>query len=457
MRRILVALVISLPVLLAPAGPAAAQTPPPLPPIKHLVVVIEQNSTFDHTFGALQMLGLDGLGSHAAVAQRGGEQHMKGFSQLGVGDFTVQHGEEVLSNGSTAATTAFDEGAMRGFAQAQVDAQKNPQLSFTQLDRATPTPWRRLSGQGVVFDNYFSSVLGGSLPNTMNLVAGTSGGFDKGSSTDLTDLWTDQTRTIFDAATDAGVSWRYYVGGLDQIDETKVADGSYASSAKATPSQLYWAPILSMQRFWDDPRLASNVRTQNDFFSDAATGGLPSISYVLPQPTTHEPLVLGPDLRLLSLVNALRTSPNWHDTAVLVVWDDWGGYYDHEPPPKAPGDGQQLGFRVPAMLLSPWARRNTVSNTLFDHSSVPALAASLFGITGFQPSRTGEPTDVWADTSTNGDRIVALSHPQHYEAAGAVHAPAVFILYLLTVVVITGVLFWVGVSMRGASSERNES
>jgi phospholipase C len=346
---------------------------------------------------------------------------------------------------------------MDGFAQAQAAAGKNEQLSFTQLDRATPTPWSRLVGQGVVFDNYFSSALGGSLPNTLNLVSGTSAGFDESTGSNLRDLWTSDIPTIFDAATDAGVSWRYYVGGLDRIKPHKVADGSYARSKKATPSQLYWAPILSMQRFWDEPSLAANVRTQNDFFSDAAIGDLPSISYMLPQPTTHEPLVLSPDLRVLSMINALRTSPDWHDTAVLVVWDDWGGYYDHAPPPVAKGDGQQLGFRVPALLLSPWAEQNGVSHQLLDHSSVPALAASLFGITDYQPSRTGEPKNVWTTGPTKADHIVALSHPQHYEAAGMVHAPAVFILYLLTVVVITGVLFWVGVSMRGAPSGRNET
>jgi phospholipase C len=454
MRRFLVALSVAFPLALASVAPAVAQSST-LPPIKHLVVIVEQNSTFDHTFGSLPLV--KGIRSHAPVPQRGNATlHMQPSSRLGPTGFSVPSGEELLSNGTSTAKEAFDDGKMDGFWDAQTHAGKNAQVSFTQLDSASRTPWSRLAGQGVIFDKYFSSVLGGSLPNNLNLIAGTSAGYDQGASNDLANLWDSDISTIFDAASAQGVSWRYYVGGLNQIKERRVANGSYAASTDATPSPLYWAPILSMRRFWERPTLAANVRTQNDFFADAATGSLPSITYVLPQPTTHEPLSLPSDLRLLSLINALRTSPNWHDTAVMVVWDDWGGYYDHLAPPTAPVDGQQLGFRVPALLLSPWVEPNQVSHHLFDHSSVPALAASLFHLPDFQATRTNNLKNVWSGTPTNADRIVALSHPDHYVAAGMVHAPAVFILYLLTVVVITGVLFWVGVSMRGAPSGGEE-
>ena len=184
------------------------------------------------------------------------------------------------------------------------------------------------------------------------------------------------------------MSWRYYIGGLEQIDDHKVASGTYADSSQATPSQLYWAPVLSMKRFWTDPQLAMNIRTQNDLFTDAAAGRLPSISYVLPQPTSHEPQVEAPDLRALSIVNAIRTSPQWANTAIMITWDDWGGYYDHVAPPKA--DGHQLGFRVPMILLSPWAAENRVSSEVLDHSSIPAFAAKLFNLPGDWTPRTDQ-------------------------------------------------------------------
>jgi phospholipase C len=453
MRRALLAVVVSGCALLA-ASTAPATAESTTPPIQHLVVIMEENSTFDHTFGTLH--GVDGLHVEGKVTQAGGDAvRLRGFSDLGPRAFHVPKGEEVLSNGPTAASTAFNDGRMDGFVRAQGATDKNARLSFTLIDRATPSPWRKLAKRGVVFDRYFSSYLAGSLPNTLSLVAGDAYGRDQGSNADFTSLWHSDIPTLFDRATEAGVSWKYYVGGLEQIHQRKVANGSYAGSADATPSALYWAPILSMQRFWTDPALAQNVRSQADLFADAASGSLPAITYVLPQPTTHEPLVLGPDLRLLSIVNAIETSPTWESTAVVVVWDDWGGYYDHVAPPVT-ADGQQLGMRVPMLLLSPWAQGGTVSHQTLDHSSIPALATSLFGLDPIDP-HTAVPNGPWLSAPVDDPRILGLSHSPPYEAAGMTHAHNVFGLYLLTMFVIVGVLGWLGFSMlrkpvRGGSA-----
>jgi phospholipase C len=433
-------------------APASAQSVPgattSMPPIKHLVVIEEQNATFDHIFGGLRRA--EGFGHRQVFQQQGGDQRIKGFSKLSPNAFKVPHGEEVLSNGSTAARQSFDHGKMDGFALAQLGANKNPGLSFTFVNKASNPPWGLLAQQGVVFDQYFSSSLGGSLPNTLNLVAGTAAGRNFGASADFRSLWNSHIPTIFDAAQKTlGVSWRYYIGGLEQIRYNKVANGAYADSNQATPSQLYWAPVLSMKRFWTDPELAINIRTQNDLFTDAAAGRLPSISYVLPQPTSHEPQVEAPDLRALSIVNAIRTSPQWADTAIMITWDDWGGYYDHVKPPEG-RDGHQLGFRVPMILLSPWAAQNEVWPEVLDHSSIPAFAAELFNLPGDWTPRTDEIKGVWTATPNDAAQITSLSSEEPYVAAGMQHASSVFVLYLMTLVVITGVLFVLGVTFRAA-------
>jgi phospholipase C len=455
MRR--VALVLVAVGLLATAwlAPASAQTlpgatsTPPQGAITHLVVIEEQNSTFDHIFGWMPTAKvfpdkrINQAGSATPI-------HIRGFSKLGPRTFTVPHGEEVLSNGPTAARQSYDGGTMDGFYRAQRAAGKNPQLSFTYIDKGSDPPWVPLSQQGVVFDQYFSSKMAGSLPNTLNLVAGTSARRNTGTSEDLRTLWNSHINTIFDAAHNTtDVTWRYYIGGLGQIDERKVANGAYASSGQSTPSQLYWAPVLSMKRFWTDPSYADNIRTQNDLYTDAAQGTLPSISYVLPQPTSHEPQVEAPDLRVLSIVNAIRSSPEWENTAILITWDDWGGYYDHVAPPM--GRAGQLGFRVPLILLSPYAAQNQVSHEVLDHSSIPAFAASLFPeLTWNRKPHTHELGGVWTTTPDDATEITSLQRESPYAAAGMQHASSVFILYLMTLVVIAGVLFALGVTFRAA-------
>jgi len=452
MRRAILALVAVGLLGAARALPATAQTFPgttaETPRIEHLVVIVEENSTFDHIFGWLPTA--DGHPPGVPVSQGDRSVRMRGFSTLGPGTFDVNPGQEVLSNGPTAARQAFDHGQMDGFYRAQLAAGKNPNLSFTVIDPPADPPWGIFAQQGVVFDRYFSSAMAGSLPNTLNLVAGTTGGLDVGASADFRSLWNSHIHTIFDAANKVpDVTWRYYVGGLGQIEEKKVADGAYARSGEATPSQLYWAPVLSMKRFWDDPQLAVNIRTQNDLFVDAAAGDLPNISYVLPQPTSHEPQVEAPDLRALSVINAIRTSPDWRNTAILLTWDDWGGYYDHVKPPVA-GDGTQLGFRVPLILLSPWALPSAVSSQRLDHSSIPAFAASLFNLPGNWSPHTNQIRQVWTATPNDAAQITSLQHEPPYAAAGMQHASSVFVLYLMTLVVITGVLFALGVTFRAA-------
>jgi len=444
--------------------PASAQTPPAAPytlpgavaspppgKIKHLVVIVEENSTFDHIFGWLPTARGHRPSQHVPQAGLSEPVHIRKFSKLGPNAFSVHHGEEVLSNGPTTAKQSFNCGAMDGFYDAQLSAGKSPQLSFTVVDPAADPPWGLLARQGVVFDRYFSSAMAGSLPNTLNLVAGTTAGRNTGASADFRSLWDSHIRTIFDAANrTTDVTWRYYVGGLGQIDEQKVQDGEYAQSGQATPSQLYWAPVLSMRRFWKNPKFAANVRTQNDLYTDAAAGNLPSISYVLPQPTSHEPQVESPDLRALSVVNAIRTSPDWPNTAIMITWDDWGGYYDHVPPPEG-RNGQQLGFRVPMILLSPYAEQNVVSHERLDHSSIPAFAASLFPeLTWDLKPHTNELSGVWTTTPNDATEITSLQTESPYLAAGAQHASSVFVLYLMTLVVITGVLFALGVTFRAA-------
>lgn len=378
-------------VLLTVPSPAAAPSAGPRgdPPIDHVIVIVEQNHTFDSYFGTYP--GARGFDEIENLPQAPGDPaarmepflHQEELAER----FHPRPGVEPLSNGRRAAIDAYNAGAMDGFALAQHRRGFPGALALMHHDGSTAQPLWDLAREFVLFDNYYSSAMGGSLPNMLHLIAGDDRGAVHGTKSELKRLARTRLPTIFDRLEASGISWRYYVGGLERLDPERILDGSYLKPSVRTPPQLYWAPILSIHRFWEEPALVARVVPQHRFFTDAANGRLPAVSFVLPSPTDH-PLIpprqgLG---RLASLVNAVAKGRQWECTALFVVWDDWGGFYDHVRPP--PGNG----FRVPALLISPWARRGHVSSVQHDHTSVLNFIVERFGLDPLSPRQEAAPS-----------------------------------------------------------------
>jgi phospholipase C len=426
------------------------------PQIDHVVVVVLENATLDSMFGTYP--GVDGLDR-----QRDRVPDLRGvlhgprplrITDLGrSGSFPLAPGEEAINNGFGAATDAYRGGKMDGFIRAQEERDFQAPLVMRHFDRRTVPGLWQLADEYVLFDRYFSSARADSLPNILHLISGSDQGVKHGTRPVLRRLWTSTFPTIFDRAEDAGISWRYYVGGLDRVDARTLRRGGYfTESSPFTPSQLYWAPVLSIGRFWERP-LRRGIADQGAFFRDALRGKLPAISYVLPSPNTHWPtLPWESERRLYSILNAVRRSPQWERTAIFLVWDDWGGFYDHVDPPTI--DGHPLGFRVPAMLISPAAARGHISSETHDHTSIPAFIADTFGLKRVGQTYTSPSfNDAWGD-SIRPDPIFVLRRPAAYEARGREHATSVFRLYLFGLLVAAvGIrLLWVRMSLTETES-----
>ena len=149
--------------------------------------------------------------------------------------------------------------------------------------------------------------------------------------------------------------------------------------------------------------------TYNDFIADCGKGQLPDYSFVEPNYSDHpgptgatiasdqhpDHHVLEGERFIASIYNAIRNQPAlWSTTALLIVYDEHGGIFDHVPPPActaggytadgtATGTGQsfafdRLGVRVPAILVSPWVARGSVDNRVFEHASIPATVTQFF-------------------------------------------------------------------------------
>jgi len=137
------------------------------------------------------------------------------------------------------------------------------------------------------------------------------------------------------------------------------------------------------------PRLASVIRPIASFYSDAAAGTLPNVSYVDPDfsmayTNTYHPHddIRNGEAFLSSVYRAVTTGPLWRSSLLLITFDEWGGFYDHVRPPVAPIPPGELaigntdglrGFRIPSILVSPFARRRNISSVVYDHASILRL------------------------------------------------------------------------------------
>ncbi|HEY1975171.1 MAG TPA: alkaline phosphatase family protein [Candidatus Baltobacteraceae bacterium] len=133
-----------------------------------------------------------------------------------------------------------------------------------------------------------------------------------------------------------------------------------------------WSAFDAIKAIRYGARWRTNISTpQTTIFKDVTNGALPAVSWVIPAPdySDHpgEPRDYGPDW-VGNVVNAIGESPYWKSTAIVIVWDDWGGLYDHVAPPQY-GFGE-LGFRVPAIIVSPYARRGYVAHEQFEFGSI---------------------------------------------------------------------------------------
>jgi phospholipase C len=323
--------------------------------IKHIVVVMMENRSFDHFLGWLP--NADGKQAGLSYEDVNGVSHPThelGPDWTGCGfndpDHSYSGGRIEVDNGlmdGFMKTSTADVYAI-GYYQ-EADNQFLPQFArnFTACDM------------------YFPSILAPTFPNRIFQLCGQTDRLD-----DSVSLCSY--RTIFDHCTGAGVSCGYYYGNL---------------------------PFLAL--FPIDALLYSH--SFSTFLSDCATGALPAVSFVDPSFTllfntandNHpESDIRNGDAFIAEVYKAVATSPEWNSTVLVLNYDEWGGFFDHVPPPRAlaPNDTDTdlvngkalLGCRCPCIVASPWTvgapSNPTVNHTVFDHTSVLKMIESVFNV-----------------------------------------------------------------------------
>jgi len=277
-----------------------------------------------------------------------------------IGDNDVEL--EDPDHGSSTHQLQYNDGKMDGFVYALIRKNQDGRLGMGYYDdRDLPYYWN-LADEYVLFDRFFSSYAGPSFPNHVYWVAG--------QGPDPVNDNQDALITIFDRLQEAGIDWKFYV---QNYDPTITFRNRQPASDKA--AQLVWAPVLNFGRFLDDPELSSRIVDLNEYFVDLAAGTLPAVAYMVPSGASEHPpgdVALG-QVFATSLITALMRSTAWDSSLFFVTWDDWGGWYDHVAPPAVDADG--YGFRVPGIIVSPYARRGYVDNTTYDFTSSPYLSS----------------------------------------------------------------------------------
>ncbi|MEY2434093.1 MAG: phospholipase, partial [Acidimicrobiaceae bacterium] len=344
-----------------PSKPEGTDT---LPQIEHIIVVMMENHSYDNYFGMLGRgdgftLGPDGKPTNANPDANGQQLrafHMANTCQLPKKPATA------WPNGRQ----QYSEGAMTGFVQSD----SGPVAMGYWTGDDLPF-YYALANTFPVCDRWFGSCLFQTFPNRRFLLAATAFGSINNNFDFVVNGPRPAGGTIMEQLNKHTISWRDYYTNL--------------------PTVGLFLPVLNAN--------LDKIAKIDQYFTDAAAGTLPAFCLVEPDyertsEENSEDITLG-EAFVSKVIDAAMHGPGWSKTLLVWCYDEHGGYYDHVAPPPAlppdaiapltapgdpPGDYARYGFRVPAAIVSPWAKRDYVSHVVHDHTSILKLVERKFNL-----------------------------------------------------------------------------
>ncbi|MGZ4494240.1 MAG: alkaline phosphatase family protein [Nocardioides sp.] len=396
-------------------------------PIKHFVFLFQENHTFDNYFGTRP--GVDGIPPGTCMPVK------PGIKKPCVKPYWIGNSPVLdLGHTDTQFKREYRGGAMDGFVEANSDNGRDGSLAMGHYDaRDLPYYWN-LADNYVLYDRFFSSARGGSVANHMYAVTGVPG--VTGKSESIPPNGWGNIPTIFDRLQASGVSWKFYIENYDPHITYRSRDRVEKVDRAA---QVVWAPVLAYARFLDNPELNKHIVDMSQFYTDAQQGKLPAVSYIEPSGNSEHPpgrIQAGEEL-VRSLLNELMRSSAWDSSAFIWTYDDWGGWYDHVKPPKV--DAHGYGFRVPALLVSPYAKKGYVSHVTNDFTSILKFIETNWNLRPLA-SRDRKANDLMEsfDFSKGPRPAVILSTSRHQVTPEHPDARPVYAAYVLGMGVLLG-------------------
>lgn len=385
--------------------------------IQHIIYIVQENHSFDNYFGTYA--GANGFPSNLLLLSDPGQKNSTAYAPYLLADSRAINltGDELppgvsdpsqlvanisskylphhlsstsagpLTNAWAASHVAYDSGKMDGF----INAQGGNAETMGYYDRSDLPYYWDYADHFVLADNFFSSMLGPTFPNHLYIASGASGPV-KGLNFD----WVVNGSIVGDL----GGSYPY--GSLklgwstlaQELSQKNTSWSWYDGDAVPTdPSAWNVLPLFTY--FQQNPALVTqHVKSTQAFGNDIKAGNLPAVSWIMPgswEPPTYPAGCSGIDTSehpparsdcgmdyVSYLVNTVMQSSYWNSSAIVLTWDDWGGFYDHVAPPQV--DSYGLGFRVPTIVISPWVKPHFVDHTQYEFSSMLRFAEDTFNL-----------------------------------------------------------------------------
>ena len=377
-RALLITCLLALanPATAAHAAPRTAPPPSPTTPIDHFVFLMQENHTFDNYFGTRP--GVDGIPADTCMPVRRGQAEpcVKPFHLGELGSLDLDHTAEAFR-------AQYNKGRMDGFVEGVSTQGKDGKLAMAYYDdRDLPYYWN-VADEYVLFDRFFSSSNSGSIRNHMFRVTGGPGA--SGASESIPQEGWGDIPTIFDRLEAAGISWKFYV---ENYDPTITFRSRTSEEDIDRGAQVIWVPLLAYARYVDDPTAVRQIVDLDEYYEDAAKGQLPAVSFIAPAGDSEHPpgsIRAGQNL-VRTLLTQLMRSPNWDSSAFLWSYDDWGGWYDHVPPPT----GRQVRLRLPRAGSAGQPVRQTRARRLHDPGLHLGAEVHRGQLATETPGRTGQ-------------------------------------------------------------------
>ncbi len=355
---------------------AFARTPSTRWPIKHVVILMKENRSFDHVFGRFP--GADGT--------RVGSYHGRRIPLLPPPEVLPTD----LPHHWWDAHIDMNGGRMDGFGR---EEPAFTEFAHTQMDPDQIPHYWRWAEDYVLSDRFFASHTGPTFPNRLYGIAGQSGGafdtpIDVKAPPGKARTWgCDALPSEYVVIADPGGSrtrvptcFDFETAG-DLLNEKGIGWASY-SATEHQPGYI-WQPYSAIRHVRETDLWDRHVHPVDELIDDIVADRLPAVTWVQPRyPVSEHPglqtnFCLG-ERWSAAVVNAIMESPMWPSTGIFLTWDEWGGFYDHVRPPRV--DAWGLGIRVPLLVISPYARKGHVDHAVAEHASTLRFIEANWGL-----------------------------------------------------------------------------